>query len=173
VGSQIESLTWLVGGAFGSALISFIGQNYGARKWDRITSTFKMASVVMLIYGAFVAFVLAVPGKYLFGIFLPDPILIERSVLYLRIIAVCQIPMCLEAVSANAFRGLGKTIPPAIINTTCNVIRVPLAYLLSADFMGLGLTGVWIAISASECVKGTWSYSWYLLTERRRRLKYQ
>jgi len=167
VGSQIESLTWLVGGAFGSALISFIGQNYGAKKWDRIHSTFKTASLAMLCYGAFVAVLLAVPGKYIFGLFLPDPVLIERSVLYLRILAVCQIPMCLEGVSSNAFRGIGRTIPPAIINTACNIIRVPLAYLLSADFVGIGLPGVWIAISACACMKGIWSYLWFLLTKRK------
>jgi len=168
VGSQIESLTWLVGGAFGTALVSFIGQNYGAKKWDRISATFRTASLVMFCYGAFVAFVLAVLGKYLFGLFLPDPVLIERSVLYLRIIAICQIPMCLEAVSSNSFRGLGNTLPPAIINTICNILRVPFVYILSMEIFGIGLTGVWIGISASACLKSIWSYTWYLFTERKR-----
>jgi putative MATE family efflux protein len=168
IGSQIESLTWLVGGAFGTALISFIGQNYGAKKRARINATFKTASLVMLCYGVFVTFLLAVPGKYIFGLFLPDPVLIERSVLYLRIIAICQIPMCLEAVSANTFRGMGKTLPPAIINTICNILRVPFVYILSMEFFGIGLTGVWIGIAASECVKGIWSYTWYLISFRKR-----
>jgi len=173
VGSQIESLTWLVGGAFGSALVSFIGQNYGAQKWERIDRTFKTASRVMICYGAFVAFLLAVPGKYIFGLFLPDPELIERSVLYLRILAICQIPMCMEAVSSNTFRGLGKTLPPAIINTTCNILRVPLVYFLSSEFVGIGLPGVWIGISTAACIKGIWSYSWYMFTERRKIIKCQ
>jgi len=167
VGSQLESLTWLVGDAFGKALVSFIGQNYGAKKWDRISATFKTASLVMICYGAFVMFVLAVLGKYLFGLFLPDPVLIERSVLYLRIIAICQIPMCLEAVSSNSFRGLGKTLPPAIINTICNTLRVPFVYILSMEIFGIGLVGVWIGISASVCLKSIWSYTWYLITERK------
>jgi putative MATE family efflux protein len=103
IGSQLESLTWLVGGAFGMSLVSFIGQNYGAKKWGRIRETFKTASLVMLCYGSFVALVLIVFGKYLFGLFLPDPVLIERSVLYFRIAAICQIPMCMETVSSNSF----------------------------------------------------------------------
>jgi putative MATE family efflux protein len=168
IGSQIESLTWLVGGAFGSALVSFIGQNYGAKKWHRISATFKTASLVMFCYGAFVAFVLAVPGKYLFGLFLPDPVLIERSVLYLRIIAICQIPMCMEAVSSNSFRGLGNTLPPTIINTICNILRVPFVYILTMKIFGIGLAGVWIGISASACLKSIWSYTWYLITEQKR-----
>jgi len=168
VGSQIESLTWLIGGAFGSALVAFIGQNFGAQKWERIDQTFKKASLAMLCYGAFVAFLLAVPGKYIFGLFLPDPELIERSVLYMRILAICQIPMCMEAVASNTFRGLGKTVPPALINTTCNIIRVPLVYFLSSEYAGIGLPGVWIGISISACMKGIWSYTWFLLTERRK-----
>jgi putative MATE family efflux protein len=168
IGSQIESLTWLVGGAFGTALVSFIGQNYGAKKWNRISETFKIASLVMFFYGAFVTFVLAVLGKYIFGLFLPDPVLIERSVLYLRIIAICQIPMCLEAVSSNSFRGLGNTLPPAIINTICNILRVPFVYILSMEIFGIGLTGIWISITTTVCLKSIWSYTWYLITERKR-----
>jgi len=70
-------------------------------------------------------------------------------------------------VSSNAFRGIGRTVPPAMINTVCNIIRVPLAYVLSADFTGLGLVGVWIGITVVMCMKGIWSYSWYLLTKRK------
>ncbi|MDR0473791.1 MAG: MATE family efflux transporter [Treponema sp.] len=168
IGSQLESLTWLVGGSFGTSLVSFIGQNYGAKKLDRIHATFKTASLVMFCYGAFVAFIFIVFGKYLFGLFLPDPVLIERSVLYFRIIAICHIPMCLEAVSTNTFRGLGKTLPPAVINTICNILRVPFVYILSMEVFGLGLTGVWIGISASECIKGVWSYTWYIISNRKK-----
>jgi len=167
VGSQIESLTWLVGGAFGTALIAFVGQNYGAEKWDRIRITFKTASLVMICYGLFVTFLLAVPGRYIFGFFLPDAELIERSVLYLRILAICHVPLCLEAVSGNTFRGLGKTMPPAIINTTCNVLRVPLVYFLSSEFVGIGLPGVWIGIATSGVIKGVWSYTWCSVTAMR------
>ncbi|MCL2866598.1 MAG: MATE family efflux transporter [Clostridia bacterium] len=166
VGSQIESLTWLVGSAFGSALITFIGQNYGAQKWRRILKSYKTATWAMFGYGAFVTLLLAVPGKYIFGLFLPDPALIERSVPYLRILAICQIPLCMEAVASNTFRGLGKTTTPAVINTVCNIIRVPLVYLLSGG--ALGLSGVWIGITACACLKGVWSYTQYYFTQHRK-----
>ncbi|MDR3085484.1 MAG: MATE family efflux transporter, partial [Christensenellaceae bacterium] len=40
IGSQIESLTWLIGGGFSSALTAFTGQNFGAGKWSRIHKGF-------------------------------------------------------------------------------------------------------------------------------------
>ncbi|MCL1796656.1 MAG: MATE family efflux transporter, partial [Clostridia bacterium] len=169
VGSQIESLTWLISGGFASALTAFVGQNYGAHKPDRIDTAFRTASAAMLCYGAAITLLLAIPGKYIFALFLPDPELVERSVLYLRIMAICQIPMCMEVVSSNTFRGIGKTVPPAVINTTCNVLRVPLVYLLSSESFGFGLSGVWIGITVSACIKGCWSYAWYLLSERNRK----
>jgi Na+-driven multidrug efflux pump len=41
VGSQIESISWMPAGGFQTAISTFIGQNYGAKKWDRITKGYK------------------------------------------------------------------------------------------------------------------------------------
>jgi putative MATE family efflux protein len=165
VGSQIESITWLVGGSFGLALTSFTGQNYGAGKWDRIHKTFKISSVVMAIYGLGVSALLIFGGKRLFSLFLPDADLVRMSGGYLSIIAICQIPSCLEAVASNMFRGLGRTVPPSIVNTASNILRVPLSYLLSAT--PLGLYGVWAGITIAASVKGIWSYPWFSFARKR------
>ena len=166
VGSQIESLTWLLGGAFGSALVTFAGQNFGAKQFDRIKEMFRIATIALFGYGALVSFIMAVPGIYIFKLFLPDPALTSRSLSYMRILAIAQIPMCIEGAASNTFRGLGRTMPPAIVNTTCNILRVPLAYLLSMT--PLGLSGVWAGITISHLIKGVWSYAWYVISEKRR-----
>ena len=36
VGSQIESLSWLIAGGFSSAIGAFVGQNFGAGQYDRV-----------------------------------------------------------------------------------------------------------------------------------------
>jgi putative MATE family efflux protein len=43
VGSQIESLSWLIGGGFASAVTAFVGQNYGARQWERIRRGYRIS----------------------------------------------------------------------------------------------------------------------------------
>jgi len=132
VGSQIESLTWLVGGAFGSALTAFIGQNFGAGAHERIRKTFRLSTVLMTGYGACVALILALCGERLFSLFIADrPDLAARSAAYMLIIAFAQIPMCLECAAASTFRGKGRTWPASIVNITGNVLRVPMAYILS------------------------------------------
>ncbi|MDR2751893.1 MAG: hypothetical protein LBC41_14655, partial [Clostridiales bacterium] len=67
--------------------------------------------------------------------------------------------------SSSMFRGLGRTLPPSIVNTACNILRVPLCYLLSMT--SLGLTGVWAGISFAACLKGAWSYPWFFLSRKR------
>ena len=62
VGSQIESISWMTVGGFETAMSTFVGQNYGAKKWDRvfkgyfvgigIVSVIGVLATVLLIFGA-------------------------------------------------------------------------------------------------------------------------
>ncbi|MCL2373332.1 MAG: MATE family efflux transporter [Defluviitaleaceae bacterium] len=167
VSSQIESLTWLVGGGFASALTAFTGQNYGAQKWGRIAKGFRVSSILMACWGLFVAGVLFFGGSFLIGLFIRDCTeIVAIGAENLRILALVQIPQCLEGVAAGVFRGQGKTLPPSISSIVSNALRVVLAFAL-VRFTGLGLTGVWIAIAAGAGVRGVWVYVWYLWYSRR------
>ena len=42
VGSQVESLAWMISGGFSMAVNAFIGQNYGAKKLKRVKGAYKM-----------------------------------------------------------------------------------------------------------------------------------
>ena len=167
VGSQIESLNWLIAGGFGSALTAFTGQNFGAGKWKRIHRGFRISSSLMACWGAVVAAVLVFGGRALLGIFIPNnPVVVDIGAQYMRILAIIQIPSCLEGVAAGAFRGQGKTVPPSISSGTTNALRVVLAFLLTR-FTSLGLNGIWIALAAGGGVRGAWVYIWYLIHSRK------
>jgi len=166
VGSQIESLTWLIAGGYASALTAFTGQNFGAGKWSRIHSGFKISTNMMACWGLFVGIVLYFGGGALYKVFVPnDPEVIEMGIHFLRILAVIQIPACLEGVAAGVFRGQGKTLPPSIASISSNVLRVAAAYGFTY-FTGLGLTGIWYALAGSSAIRGIWIFIWYLLYSR-------
>ena len=168
IGSQVESLTWLIGTGFGSALLVFVGQNYSAGQKERITLGVKYATRFMVGWGLFVSLILFFGGGLIFSIFLPDPSLRGIGIIYLRILAVCQIPVNLESVFGNAFKGKGRTIIPSVCNIVSNIIRVFLAYILSKT--SLGLFGIWIAVSLSACLRGIWVIIWYIIAERREKI---
>jgi putative MATE family efflux protein len=167
VGAQIDSLTWLIAGGYASALTAFTGQNFGAGKWGRIHKGFKISSAMMAGWGLFVGFILIYGGRALFEIFIPDdPDVVDFGVEYLRILAIIQVPACLESVAAGAFRGQGKTIRPSIASVTSNALRVVLAYALNY-YTDLGLTSVWVAIASGVGLRGSWMYIWYLIHSRK------
>jgi putative MATE family efflux protein len=165
VGSQVESLSWLVGGGFGTAVTAFVGQNYGAGKWPRIRRGFRISMAAMLGYGAAITALMYFEGRLLYAAFVREQSIRDMGGVYLRIFAVCQLFACVESVAAGAFRGLGKTVPPAVVSIACNILRVPLAYRLAAT--PLGLDGVWWAISLVAVLRGTLIYAWYALAARR------
>ena len=165
VGTQIESLSWLVGAGFGAALTAFVGQNFAAKKFERVTRGVRYTSGVLLIWGLFVTLVLAFGGNFFFDIFLPEYAynveLRRLFITFLRILAACQIFSNLEFVATNAFRGKGKTIPPSVVSISSNLIRVPLAFGLSLT--PLGLLGIWIAVSFTSGLRGLAVMLWYII----------
>ena len=160
VGSQIESLCWLTCIGFATALTAFVGQNYGAGKWDRIRVCCRISFAVISLWGVIVTFVLFFAGEFLFRIFLPDPALVSMGKAFLRILAMCQIFGCLEAASAGSFRGLGRTVPPSVVSIVSNGLRVPLAYLLARS--GMGLSGIWLGVTLGAMFRGLWLFLWFL-----------
>ena len=73
--------------------------------------------------------------------------------------------MCTEGVTAGAFNGLGKTIPPSVTGVSLNALRIPMALVLSST--ALGLNGVWWAISISSILKGVFLPVWHLIMLKR------
>jgi putative MATE family efflux protein len=163
VGSQIESLSWLIGGGFGSALVAFIGQNYGAGKAERIRRGVCISAAAMALWGILVTLLLFFAGGFVFSLFLPDPDLLKLGIPYLRILAFCQLPMNLEAVGAGAFKGTGRTIPPSLASIVSNIIKPILALILSKT--SLGLYGIWVAVCATAILRGLWICLWYIWSE--------
>ncbi len=160
VGSQIEALSWMTAGGFSVALGAFVGQNYGAKQYHRVLEGYKKAIQVALILGLANTALLFFGAKWLFAIFLREPLAISQGIDYLRILALSQLFMCIEITASGAFNGIGRTKPAAITSIIFNVLRIPLAYYLS-EYTTLGLNGIWWAITISSVFKGVVIYLWF------------
>lgn len=162
IGSQIESISWMTSEGFSSAISAFTGQNYGAKKYDRIKEGYYKGMEILGSIGIFATLLLIFAAGPLFKLFTPnDPIAITEGIKYLRILGISQFFMCIEIGSAGAFNGLGKTLPPTIIGATLNMSRIPIAFILS-EFTALGLLGVWWSISFTSILKGIILSAWFI-----------
>ncbi|MHB1421903.1 MAG: MATE family efflux transporter [Gemmataceae bacterium] len=166
---QWEALGYLSGGAFGTAAMTLVGQNLGAKNPRRAAQSGWMAlaqgGALMSFMGA-LFFVLAVP---MFRFFCPDegqqPI-IDEGVPVLRLIAFAMPALASCIVFTNALRGAGDTRVPVLFTWFGFLaVRIPLAYLLTrpeidlgalGTYKGidLGLWGAWLAMFADLSVRG-------------------
>lgn len=153
VGSQIEAISWMTAEGFGAALTAFVGQNYGANRWDRILKGYKATMILAASIGLFATLLLIFAGKSMFGIFIPEVEAIEAGGTYLRILGFSQIFMCIEITTAGAFNGLGNTVTPSWISIILTGIRIPIGMFLSG-IASLGLNGIWWSISGTSIIKG-------------------
>lgn len=163
IGSQIESITWMTADGFSAAISAFTGQNYGARKFERIKEGYKQGIQILGSIGIFSTLLLIFGAEFLFTIFVPeDPAAIKEGINYLRILGLSQFFMSVEIGTTGAFNGLGKTMPPTINGILFNLLRIPSAYILSSTI--LGLSGVWFSISFSSVLKGIVLFIWFKYT---------
>ncbi len=165
VGSQIESLSWLIGGGFSSAVSAFIGQNYGARKWARIRRGYRISLGALLLWELVVMLLLIFGGRFLFSLFLSEPKeLVDMGRDYLLILAGCQLIAALEGTCGGTFRGQGLTLPPSICSITSNILR---PFLCWAFAQHMGLNGFWLGVTVSASLRGLAMFVWYTIYERK------
>ncbi len=153
VGSQIEAISWMTAEGFGAALTAFVGQNYGASRWDRILKGYKVTMILSACIGVFATMLLIFAGKNIFSIFIPEAEAIEAGGTYLRILGFSQLFMCIEITTAGAFNGLGNTVTPSWVSIILTGLRIPIGMFLSG-IATLGLNGIWWSISGTSIIKG-------------------
>ena len=169
VGSQIEAISWMTAGGISTALTTFVGQNFGAKKYKRIIQGYYSAIIIAIIVGVLATVLFVIFGEEVFSIFIGEKESIEAGGIYLRILGYSQLFMCLEITTAGLFNGLSKTGIPSVIGIVLTGMRVPLAYILSKPYI-MGLNGVWWSISASSIAKGILIIAIFIILLKKQKL---
>ena len=171
VGSQVESISWMTAEGFGAAMNSFVAQNYGARKYDRVKKGYHTATVVMFVWGSFCTALLIFAAEPIFQLFITEAAVLPYGIDYLVVLGISQMFMCIELTTVGALSGIGKTLLCSVISITLTSARIPLALVLGSG--ALGETGIWWAFTISSIAKGIVFFLCFMgvlrkLTEERR-----
>ena len=164
IGLQIESITYMVVGGLHGAIAAFTGQNFGAKKYDRIKEGYNSALKIGIIYSLFMAFIFMFFSTPFVKLFVRDENTIVIAKAYLQVVAFSQIFSTIETVSNGLFTGVGKPKISSIISVVFTMLRLPMALVLIKPF---GLTGIWISISVSSILKGIVAYLLYRIEVKR------
>lgn len=152
VGGQIESISWNTADGFAAALNAFVGQNYGAGKYDRVKRGYSQAIRIAVAWGLLVMAVFLLFPRAMAQVFFHEPKVIGIAVGYLMIIGLSECFLCVEITTIGALSGLGKTKICSIVTILFTGARIPLAMFLGGT--SLGITGIWWALTLTSVVKG-------------------
>lgn len=163
-GGQIEAITWNTSQGFSTALGTFTAQNYAAGHGDRIVKAYKRTLAMTSVFGVFGTVLFIFFGQELFSVFVSEEAAYVSGGQFLRIDGYSQMFMMLEIATQGVFYGIGRTVPPAIVSICGNYLRIPLALGLVA--LGMGVPGIWWAVSISSILKGVVLFTWLMFIMR-------
>ncbi len=129
---RVDGFAMMPNFSFGMAMTTFVGQNIGANRMDRVEEGTKNGLKMGLGTAAVLVLCLVFLGKYLIELFTKTDSLIQLSTNMIRLLAVGYVGMAITQILSGAMRGAGDTVSPMWISIiTTVVIRVPLAYLFA------------------------------------------
>ena len=147
IGLRIILFALLPSWGVSNAAVTLVGQNLGAGKPDRAEASAWRAGLYNTICLASIGLVFLLFAPILIRIFTSDPIVGSYGVHCLRIVSAGFLFYGYGMVLTSAFNGAGDTRTPTLINLfSLWIVEIPLAWFLAYP-VGLGPTGVFIALS--------------------------
>ena len=142
IGQRLTQAGFMPIVALAFAVAPVAGQNFGARKRERVIETFKhavaMAAGMMLLFSLACVFA----STAMIGFFSSDPGVIAVGAEYLRIIAWSLAAGGVVFVNGSMFQAMGNTLPPLIASFT-RILIVAIPALLLSRMPGFQLRWIW------------------------------
>ena len=156
IAGRIDSFAAMPAMNFSMALSTFVGQNLGANKPERVKSGYRSTLTMTTIISLAVTIVAWFFGRDLMRVFTPDPEVIQIGYEYLVIVSSFYILFSAMFATNGIMRGAGDTLIPMFITLlSLWVFRIPGSYFLS---LRMGTDGIWWGIPLAWFFG--WLFSW-------------
>ena len=135
---------------FSMAATTFVGQNTGAGKFDRLKKG--VNRILLMVIGLAIAmgFVMYFYSQYAIRVFTSEIEVIDIAMRGIRIICFIYTFMGIDNTLSGAMRGAGMAVVPMITAITSNIIRIPLVYVLA--IMPFNYMGVFYSMATSMTI---------------------
>ena len=130
--------------SYGYAVATYVGQNLGARKIDRIKLGMKKAIGLSVITSVTVSTLMIAFGKNILGLFISSTATNRIEVLnvaytYLVVMALFLISLFMLYMYRSALQGMGDTVIPMVSGIVELCMRISIALLLTKFIGGTGI----------------------------------
>ncbi len=166
---KIDSFAYMPLQDFGNAFSTFIAQNYGAGKKDRIKKGIRSAVLTAVLFSLAVSVIVVVCAKPLLLIFIhaDETQILEVGISYLRVVGAFYCGIGILFLLYGLYRAINRPALSLVLTIISLGTRVLLAYLLSA-IPAIGVTGIWWAVPIGWFLADTAGIVYYLLYYKRK-----
>lgn len=160
-----DAITWMISGAFGVSVTTFVGQNFGAQKYDRIRKCVRVAMGMSIAVVGALSAVLILGRTPILGIYTTDTEVIRIGAEMMVSIMVFNVLFMPIEIFAGTMRGTGYAIAPTVIMSSCVcLVRIVWIALLVPHYHTVNMVTVvypisWLLASIVFLIvylRGTW-----------------
>ena len=126
---RLDGFFWMVLNAFGISITTFVGQNFGARRYDRVKKGVWQCLLMALAAAILFSAALLLFGRPFYGIFTNEKAVIDEGMRILTCIAPYFATYVCVEILAGAVRGAGESLMPTVL-TLFGVCVLRLIWLL-------------------------------------------
>ena len=112
---KLDAIFWMVSTAFGISITTFVGQNYGAGKMDRVRRSTRVCLCMDLVVSFVLVAVLIGARTILFRLFTTDDAVVQIGADMLLFITPWYIVYVFIEILGGSLRGRGNVIVPVVI----------------------------------------------------------
>ena len=144
---KIDSFAYMPVQDFGNAFSTFIAQNYGAKRMDRVGRGIKSAAVASVVFALLISVLVFVFAKPLLLLFVKpeETEILAVGVQYLRIEGAFYFGIGILFLLYGLYRAIERPGMSLVLTVISLGTRVALAYILSA-IPAIGVVGIWWSV---------------------------
>jgi len=128
---KIDGLFWMVMGSFGISITTFVGQNFGAEKIDRVRKGIRVCFKIALTVAVCMSILFYFGGESIYHWFTTDPAVIAKGMEILHFLVPTYITYVSIEILSGSLRGMGSTFIPMLL-TVFGVCVLRIAWVFIA-----------------------------------------
>lgn len=165
--SRVEQVIHQPYQTLGAALSTYSGQNYGAKKFNRLIQGYKKSMLMMMIFSLAMLPVMQFFSKGIIRLFVNDPQVIEMGSRALQITSWFYVFLGIIYMVRGVLNGVGDAFFSFVNGITEIVGRFTVPFILTAVSF-IGLWGIWWSVGVVWFLSAATAWFRYLYVKKRK-----
>lgn len=164
--NKVDSIYWMISGAFSVSITTFIGQNYGAGKYSRMKKSVKICLLLDFIASLLVSALSLSLGRNLLQLFTTDQEVLRIGMQIIHVIAPSYVLFVFIEILSSALRGMGNVLVPMLMTCT-GVCLLRIVWIFMIVPQAPGVVSILLCYPISWGVTGVLFIIYYYVYQRK------